>query len=159
MMSSLEYCHALVIVHVADVKYIASCSFGKDSTAMVLKLIEEQYPLDEVVFYDTGMEFNAVYQVRDMIVPILKLHNIKYTELKPDRPFWIDMMIREKKKRTGEIVYGDEWCGGACRWHTFKKKSICDKYTKDSIVYLGIACDETKRLNNLDVNKLAPLKD
>lgn len=29
---------------------IASCSFGKDSLAMVLRLIEENLPLDEVVF-------------------------------------------------------------------------------------------------------------
>ena len=39
----------------AGVKYIASCSFGKDSLAMVLRLIEEKYPLDEVIFYDTGI--------------------------------------------------------------------------------------------------------
>lgn len=31
-------------------KYIASVSFGKDSLAMLLMLIEKQYPLDEVVF-------------------------------------------------------------------------------------------------------------
>ena len=30
-------------------KYIASCSFGKDSLAMVLRLIAENKPLDEVV--------------------------------------------------------------------------------------------------------------
>ena len=30
--------------------HIASCSFGKDSLAMVLRLIEENKPLDEVVF-------------------------------------------------------------------------------------------------------------
>ena len=35
-------------------KHIASCSFGKDSCAMVLKIIELGLPLDEVVFYDTG---------------------------------------------------------------------------------------------------------
>lgn len=40
-------------------KYVASVSFGKDSLAMLLKLIEFKYPLDEVVFYDTGMEFQA----------------------------------------------------------------------------------------------------
>ena len=32
--------------------YIASCSFGKDSLAMILRLIEENKPLDEVVFFD-----------------------------------------------------------------------------------------------------------
>lgn len=53
-------------------RYIASCSFGKDSLAMVLMLIEKGYPLDEVVFYDTGMEFKAIYDVRDKVVPMLK---------------------------------------------------------------------------------------
>lgn len=144
----------------ADVKkYIASCSFGKDSTAMVLLLIEKQYPLDEVVFYDTGMEFDSVYKVRDMIIPILKENNIAYTELKPKTPFWIDMLIRQKKKRSGEIVYGDGYCGGACRWHTFKKQKACNDYTNDSFVYVGIAHDETKRLQFLDDNKIAPLAE
>lgn len=35
-------------------KFVASVSFGKDSLAMLLKIIEEGLPLDEVVFYDTG---------------------------------------------------------------------------------------------------------
>lgn len=47
-------------------KYIASVSFGKDSLAMLLKLVENKMPLDEVVFYDTGMEFKAIYNIRDM---------------------------------------------------------------------------------------------
>lgn len=139
--------------------YIASVSFGKDSTAMLLRLIEENKPLDEVVFYDTGMEFECTYKVRDKILPILNKNGITYTELKPDNPFWIDMLIREKKKRTGEIVYGDGFCGGACRWHTFKKRKICDEYCKDNFVYIGIAADEPKRLANLDENKIAPLKE
>lgn len=138
-------------------KYIASCSFGKDSTAMVLNLIERGYPLDEVVFYDTGMEFSCIYKIRDMLIRLMDENNIRYVELKPDTPFWIDMLIREKKKRTGNIVYGDGYCGGACRWHTFKKQAICNKYTKESIVYIGIACDEEKRLQKIDSNKRTPL--
>ena len=140
-------------------KYVASCSWGKDSTAMILKLIDQKYPLDEVVFYDTGMEFNAVYNVRDQILPILQTNNIKYVELKPDKPFWFDMLIREKKKRNGQIAYGDGFCGGGCRWHTFKKQKICNQYTKESIVYIGIAADEKKRLANIDINKRTPLVD
>ena len=50
-------------------KYIASVSFGKDSLAMLLKLIELNYPLDEVVLYDTGMEFKCIYNIRDKILP------------------------------------------------------------------------------------------
>lgn len=42
-------------------KYVASCSFGKDSLAMVLRILEENLPLDEVVFFNTGMEFDSIY--------------------------------------------------------------------------------------------------
>lgn len=41
--------------------YVASVSFGKDSLAMLLRLIEEDWPLDHVVFFDTGMEYQAIY--------------------------------------------------------------------------------------------------
>ena len=38
-------------------QYIASVSFGKDSLAMLLSLLSREEKLDEVIFYDTGMEF------------------------------------------------------------------------------------------------------
>lgn len=75
-------------------KYIASCSFGKDSLAMVLMLIERGLPLDEVVFYDTGMEFQAIYDLRDDMLPIFQQHGIKYTTLYPDSPFLYDILDR-----------------------------------------------------------------
>lgn len=37
-------------------------------------------PLDFVVFYDTGMEFQAIYNIRDKIKPILKDKGIKFSE-------------------------------------------------------------------------------
>lgn len=36
-------------------RYIASVSFGKDSLAMLLLLIEKKEPLDEVIFYDWNL--------------------------------------------------------------------------------------------------------
>ena len=33
--------------------YIASVSFGKDSLAMLLMLIEKDYKIDEVIFFNT----------------------------------------------------------------------------------------------------------
>lgn len=144
----------------ADVKYIASCSWGKDSTAMILNLIEEQEPLDEVIFYDTGMEFTAIYNVRDMILPMLHEANIKYTELHPDNLFLYDMLIRPKiKRKTRQEAYGDEWCG-KCRWQTYIKQRICNQYTgTDNTVYVGITSDETRRLKNLDDYKRSPLAE
>lgn len=85
-------------------RYIASCSFGKDSLAMVLMLIEKRYPLDEVIFFNTGMEFKAIYNVRDRLVPIIKEHGITYTELEPRKPFymicWRDRLKANKRAST-----------------------------------------------------------
>ncbi len=139
--------------------YIASCSFGKDSLAMVLRLIEENRPLDEVVFYDTGMEFQAIYNVRDSLLPLLAENGIKYTELKPDRPFLYDMLERPKTKRTGEKVCGDGWCGGACRWGTFAKQRALNKHCRNNYTYIGLAIDEKRRLRGLEEHKHSPLAE
>ena len=141
-------------------KHIASCSFGKDSLATVLLVIENKLPLDEVVFYDTGMEFDEIYQTRDMLLPILKEHHITYTELKPKRPF-IDTMINyPHKARNGKLKNGYGWCGGLCRWGTTEKLKALDKYCKGSIQYVGIAFDEKPRLERLhnEKNKLSILE-
>ena len=72
-------------------RHIASVSFGKDSLSMLLLILERGLPLDEVVFYDTGMEFKAIYDTRDRIIPVLADHGVQYTELRPPRPFVFDM--------------------------------------------------------------------
>ncbi len=111
-------------------KYIASVSFGKDSLAMLLMLIEKQYKLDEVIFYDTGMEFKAIYNIRDKIKTILKEKNIKYTELNPQEPFLYKMLEKEVHKRDGTIQYGYGLCGRRCRWGTTEKNITILKYLK-----------------------------
>ena len=140
--------------------HIASCSFGKDSLAMVLRLIEENKPLDEVVFYDTGMEFEAIYKVRDKILPLLAERGIKYTELKPKEPFLYTMIERpcESKQKGKHNGYG--WCGGMCRWGTTAKQKALDEYAekKNAVVYIGIAYDEPKRLEKeIKPYKIHPL--
>lgn len=130
-------------------KYIASCSFGKDSLAMVLLLIEMGYQLDEVIFFNTGMEFEAIYNVRDRLIPILKERGIKYTELEPQKPFLYNMLERpvESKQKGCHCGYG--WCGGVCRWGTTEKNRIIDEYKagiNDEVYeYVGIAADEAWR--------------
>ena len=127
-------------------KYIASVSFGKDSLAMLLKLIEENKPLDEVVFYDTGMEFQAIYNIRDKIKTLLKSKGIKYTELKPKCDFCYKMFDLVVNKGKPNEHKGYSWCGGACRWGTSEKLKALEKYCKGAIEYVGIAYDEPQRL-------------
>lgn len=130
-------------------KYIASASFGKDSLAMLLRLIDEKKPLDEVIFYDTGMEFQAIYDLRDKILPLLEKNNIKYTELRPKCPFLYTMFNKPVKSRNGTCHCGYSWCGGTCRWGTTEKLQAIDKYCEEqnAICYVGIASDEHKRLS------------
>lgn len=137
---------------------IASVSWGKDSLAMLLMLIERGEELDEVVFYDTGLEFDAIYDVRDQTLPLLDERGIKYTELRPKNPMWWDMFCRPvKSRKTGEVhKRGYGWCGGLCRWGTSKKNEACDRYAeeRDAVVYVGIAADEGNRL----AKKVKPYK-
>lgn len=43
-------------------KYVLSLSGGKDSTAMLLRLLEEKQPVDFILFCDTGLEFPQMYE-------------------------------------------------------------------------------------------------
>ena len=127
-------------------KYIASVSFGKDSLAMLLKLIEQKWSLDEVVFYDTGMEFNAIYEIRDRVKTMLAEKGIKFTELKPKCDFCYKMFDMPVNKGKPNEHKGYSWCGGRCRWGTTEKLKALEKYCKGCVEYVGIALDEPKRL-------------
>jgi len=125
---------------------------------MLLMLIEHEYPLDEVVFYDTGKEFQAIYNLRDRVRPLLDSNNIVFTELKPPTPF--DYMMFDHVTKSGKVGYG--WCGGRCRWGTTYKISALDRIgnTKTDIRYVGIAVDESERLKKeRKGNKVFPLAD
>ena len=82
---------------------IASVSFGKDSLAMLLKLLELKYPINEVVFVDTGMEFQAIYDIEKRVKEILKQENIKYSKLELPKPFKYYMF--EHKTKSGKQGY------------------------------------------------------
>lgn len=132
-------------------KYIASVSFGKDSLAMLLLLLQRNKQLDEVIFYDTGMEFQSIYDTRNKVLSLLKSKNIKYTELCPKDSFEYTMFDKNVKHRNGTFSNGYSWCGGRCRWGTTEKnRSISsylkNKYGEDYQEYVGIAYDEPQRI-------------
>lgn len=141
-------------------KYIASVSFGKDSLAMLLRLLEENKPLDEVVFYDTGMEFKAIYRIRDIVKFILEKKGIKYTELYPKCNFRYCMFEKPVKVGKPNEHKGYSWCGGRCRWGTMEKIATLEKYCKGNYEYVGIAVDEPNRLEKeRKGNKIFPLAE
>ena len=41
---------------------VVQFSGGKDSTAMLLMMLEKNMPIDDIIFCDTGKEFPQVYE-------------------------------------------------------------------------------------------------
>ena len=79
---------------IGAVKYVASCSFGKDSLATVLLALMHNEPLDEVVYcevmFDDGVS-GEVPEHRDFIysraIPFLERNGIKVVLLRSGMTF------------------------------------------------------------------------
>lgn len=134
-------------------RYIANVSGGKDSLAQIIFILENNLPCDEVVFYDTGMEFQAIYNIFEKLQPLLRKRNIQFTTLQPTNPFIYDMLERpvDSKQKGKHNGYG--WCGGVCRWGTTWKTQALDRYAQGAVQYIGIAADEQYRRRELTGSK------
>ena len=126
---------------------VASFSGGKDSTAMVLHMIELGEQLDEVVTCDTGMEFPAMYEHIEKVCAIIEGAGIKYTTLRADKSF--EDMLLNQPPTDKRSVLGYGWPGVHIRWCTkFLKTTLLRKYTAehpDAIQCVGLALDEQDR--------------
>ena len=126
---------------------------------MVLRLMEEKKPLTHVVFYDTGMEYGAIYRNVEKMAPLLDAYGATFKILKPDHDFLFDMFLKPVNEGTENERYGYDWCGGKCRWHTKNKVRAIGKYLKtigEYQQYIGIAADEPMRIKDAD-HKSYPL--
>lgn len=128
-------------------KHIVQFSGGKDSTAMLNIMIKKGMQIDEVVFFDTGWEFDSVYENVRRHERKLECLGIKFTTLKPKHSFDYLAFEKEVHKRDGTIQQGYSWCGGLCRWGTTEKVRTLENYCKGNIEYVGLAYDEQKRIS------------
>lgn len=147
-----------------EIFHAVSLSGGKDSTAMLLMMLERDMPIDCVLCADTGMEFPEMYQHLDKVDALLYqergLH-IEYLR----HPHGFEWMMfdepkqkpssLENRKRLGVPPYGNGWPGPHIRWctgqlktHLISKKVNSLKAEKHAIHYVGIAADEPKRIKD-----------
>lgn len=132
---------------------------------MLLKLLELDYPLDEVIYFDIGVEFDSIRANAEKMKPILSAHGVEFTILTPKDTFIYTMTEKPVIKRNGETQSGYKWCGGCVRWGTALKLDAIKEHNKtygdECIVeYVGVAADETHRINrkrNGNRVKLYPL--
>ena len=140
---------------------IVGFSGGKDSTALLLRMIELNEQIDEILCCDTYKEFPAMYRHIEKVKEKIKDKNIKFTLLKHERTFDEWMFEYEVKRKNPDAFYakwgkdakGKSWATSRARWCTGRLKiDLIDKYIKDlrkkyDLVHcIGLAADEVKRL-------------
>ena len=155
--------------------WVLSLSGGKDSTALGLEWLGRHktdpvtYPLDEVIYCDTGMEFPQMVEHINRLEAIFRDAGIKFTRLKGEKSFEYLLFEYQPKRRNTALVNrkGKGWPGPIARWCTGElKQKVVSKYFKELrsrktvIQLVALAADEEYRLerkNNQDPNHRHPL--
>lgn len=140
---------------------IISFSGGKDSTAMLLMMLEKGIQIDRVICVDTTKEFPQMYKhikkVQEMIYPI------KIEIVKIDFDYWFGEHIKTRGKRKGDKGYGfpdfrNRWCTAlkrrafrkllASMQYNSRKSGGVNSVSNDIVEFHGIAFDEKERTSN-----------
>jgi len=117
------------------VRQVVSLSGGKDSTAMLLLMLERGEPVDDIVFFDWGMEFPEMYEHLDKLERYIER---PITRLYP-RQTWNWWMF-EREKRDGQLGYG--WPGARSRWCNGEKCDVMDRHHRGATVCIGYSYEE-----------------
>lgn len=145
-----------------EYKHIVSFSGGKDSTAMLLMMIEKGIEIDEIIFLDTGAEFPQMYK---HIKKVEKYINKKITVLRNRKglfEYWLLNHIKTRGKFKGQKGYS--WADHGARWCTATLKvQVSNSYLKEKykdyqvILYQGIAFDEQERATRESGSKIGSI--
>lgn len=130
---------------------IVSFSGGKDSTAMLLMMLERGEDIHSVVFFDTGWEFP---QMHDHIARVEEYAGIEIVKLKPEKSFdyWVlDRPVVGRKGKNKGIQYrrGNGWPSPMRRWCTREKVRSMNLYldsVKNPVSCVGYGSDEAHRV-------------
>ena len=124
---------------------IIAFSGGKDSTAMLLRLLELGKPVDKIMFADTTLEFPEMYS---WIKKIEKLINKEITVVKSSKSFdsWFYGIPKRGAAGKRGLIRGFPLKAFPCYWtREAKVKPMEKEQGKGNIIYIGIAKDEEKR--------------
>lgn len=150
-------------------KYIASCSFGKDSIATVILAHLHNEPLDLIVFSEVMFDENISGEhplhidfIYNKAIPIFESWGYEVKVLRANKTY-LDCFFnvcgkRAKSERIGK--YRGFPIAFKCKINSDCKVAPIKKFFKglDCIQYVGIAADEPERLKRLEnTNKISLL--
>ncbi len=137
------------------VNQVVSFSGGKDSTAMLLEMLERGEQIHSVIAFDTGWEFP---QMLDHWAKVEDYTGIKIVRLKTKKSF--DFYLTSQpiiSRKTKQIARtGRGWPVATRRWCTREKVSQIDKYVKKvphAVSCIGFAADEQHRTFGVSLTK------
>ncbi len=155
--------------HAQNHFHAVSLSGGKDSTCLLLLMIERGMPIDAVISADTGMEFPEMYEhLAKVDEHLFRERGIHITTLRHPHGFeWLMFDEPKQKKaslenraRLGIPPYGNGWPGIRVRWctgqlktHLISKEVNRLKKEKNALHYIGIAYDEAQRCKTDEHNR------
>jgi 3'-phosphoadenosine 5'-phosphosulfate sulfotransferase (PAPS reductase)/FAD synthetase len=137
--------------------HVVSFSGGKDSTAMLLHMLELNMPVDEVVFCDTTVEFPEMYNHIDKVKQYLDSVGYigKFTVLRNKHGFEYYLLHHKRKRGKNKDKVGYSFPSNRMRWCTaaLKREMVRKHFQKltkqyNVIQYIGIAADEPKRVKD-----------
>ena len=110
-------------------KHIVQFSGGKDSTCMLLMMLERNMPIDDIIFCDTTMEFPEMYEHIDRVEQYI---GIKITRLRPPHDFIYYLAKHPKTRGKNKGLLGYGWPRMWARWCTrLFKIELTAKYLRD----------------------------
>jgi len=125
-------------------EHIVCYSGGVQSTAMLLHMIEKKYPIDRIIFADTGVEKPGTIEY----IKKIEKHIKKEIEIIPPADSFDNWFHTKKIKgdKKGEIR-GFPYPGQAmCAWKRIAKVNPIQKACSKQIAYIGYGSEEKNRI-------------
>lgn len=147
-------------------KYIAMLSGGQDSSAMTTRLLELGYQVDYIVFCDTSLEFDEMYEYIDKLDAMYqRVYGISITRIKPRKSFKDWYLTEVTRGENAGMIRGMPLITAPCYWRREAKDVAFTDWIKtegisDFTKYVGFVHHEYDRWRDMEkYNVICPLAE
>jgi len=140
-------CEKLARKQSGEMKHCLSFSGGKDSTALLILLLEKKMPLDKIIYFDC-----EEFEFPEMAGHIEKVKNVLDVEIE------VCKAVKPFSQYIKEIGWATPWL----RWCTNEKINAIRRalrFFRPCTQYIGYAQDETMRINRANKKNAARKRD